>query len=485
MDKIYVGIILIILLLLSYYVSPLFLIGIIPIVFIGTKNVIGGDIFGWQCWNPTAIKGQRCIESSNGSFNDKYRCENNCHYQIELVENDIGKTYQINFPIPIQFLQELSTTRKDDFANFLDNQTRINRIARYCNNDNGNNTIWDVLLTDFPTNISISVTRDLVIQLRNRVTKLLDHYINTCQLILTDVLKHKLKVADMSTKFIDYYSLAATPKSKIDGQDVIDFYLIARNMFEQNKSEWYDILSYHNRENVSDIDQVNLDHYISVSAETQYYANEELMTKLENQFPTIGESLHPKYDDEMINDFKDAIENDNKMIIIPITLKLDVGGHANILIYNKINNTVFHFEPHVISGHYSVDAMKNYVTEFFKIHLDISPEFISLGSLYACPAKFEYKISDGKSLHLQGNDQLCQTWVKLAMLLYAYNPDVPIKAIFNELSYRHALRYLIQFLYYIEQKSSPYFTPENSTSTRDFSLGNITSKNIEELVKIQ
>jgi hypothetical protein len=498
MREIYIALIVLVLILLAYYVHPAFIIGTLFAV-IATKIEFNG---GWGCWDPTAEKGNRCVERVNGTeltqYSDKWRCENNCTYQIELIEKDpatgkeTGQSYNIKFPVPIQFLQELSTTRRADFADFLGNQNRIDKIARYCNTSPvEKNSVWDLMWRNVNNSVSVSITQAMLVltKVSKQIHKVVNHIRDTFKNLAVWLLNNNIQPStedEYLTKFREIF--VCNCPEMIDDESGV-FSLLAKNTFIRGFSKFltkvYDIKEqYKQYDNVTELATVGrkLDEVGNIVYDV-LNENNVIYNLLKEETGEKFSEFH--HEPAIIKDIKDGIEGNIEIIVIPVALRFRGGSHANLIIYNRITNTVFHFEPHVSSGYYVDNTMVDFIREYFKKNLNLEPDIVQLANLYTCPYNIEYKPTQGESLRLQGSDELCQTWTKLALLLYINNPNVPLKAIFNELSYRHSLRYIVQFLYYLEHEAKQYYTPENSTPTTSFSLGNVASKDVNEMAKIQ
>jgi hypothetical protein len=408
-----VAVLVIIIILLSWYVSPMMLLLLFPLL--GSKGILGGN--SWKCVNRDAKFCHKCEEdSSNNYWPRRGLCEDLCTYEYEHK----GKNYRIKYPIPIEFIDQMGMPPKStDFQNFLTDQRRFSKIARFISavNWKKSDPMYDFMKTMLPKDTYIT---------KGSVTA---YYVSDDK---------------------GYEELENRLKLKIDENDelmssIMNKYKIAAN--DEEKLKWSNLALYFN--DAKKKEEIELELVKALKGTGKHYCT------------IIDSSTFTKN----IEELKQHINNNQlkEEIVIPLSL-VGTGAHANMLIYNKTYNRVFIFEPHVESSHYQDDVKKEGVKRFFSNILDIDAEIISLRDYFSCPLVFERR---KKFLSIQTSDELCQSWSVFAVILHLNNPNVPIEAIYGSLMNVQALEYISKFLYYMENefKYKPYYkeytiTPE-------------------------
>jgi hypothetical protein len=134
-----------------------------------------------------------------------------------------------------------------------------------------------------------------------------------------------------------------------------------------------------------------------------------------------------------------CIKRGQIIITIPVFLNLDVGGHANLLIYNKNFNTLSLFEPYGSLAFYKYDNLKDqmleYLTNVINEDLDKDGKVTYERADVVCPTlkgfqKFEeYKTNIYK--HSKEGGGYCAVWSLFFTELSLANPDKSTKDLYN------------------------------------------------------
>jgi hypothetical protein len=204
----------------------------------------------------------------------------------------------------------------------------------------------------------------------------------------------------------------------------------------------------------------------------------------------IKKQYNPDENQEMLNQLNklsqtliDCIKNpDTKIIIIPVSLRFEKSGHANVLIYRKNLNQIEHFEPHgkYFSGE-NFDTnrvkIKSWMSKFVsvlneKLILNKNPEVKLIESSEVCPYIDGLQNLEGWSeltkLAVEPNGY-CAAWSMFFTELCLKNPDIPSSTlmdyIFNtlqDMAYSEKKDYLRRVIrgysVFINEKISKYFS---------------------------
>ena len=148
-----------------------------------------------------------------------------------------------------------------------------------------------------------------------------------------------------------------------------------------------------------------------------------------------------------------CLENDSKVIIIPLSLRLSpTSGHANLLIYKPVINTIYRFEPHGEALHTERgqkqdddinDLLKNIFEDkiFDKIKIKyvppsetcpIIPESIRRG-FQGMENQYLYSLSgqEQRSLEKKESGGFCQAWGFFLADLFMINPKNTIQELYS------------------------------------------------------
>jgi len=156
-----------------------------------------------------------------------------------------------------------------------------------------------------------------------------------------------------------------------------------------------------------------------------------------NNLPvSVDEMSFTRVARQLANCIKDNVE----VIIIPLHLDTDSGGHANVLIYRKNGNMIEHFEPH--GAAFGLDpefsnALDNKLTYFINIlnnelsMLRLPVPVIFEKSSKVCPSKFGLQAIEGyvKNTILDTGESessgYCAVWSMFFTELALSNPTIP------------------------------------------------------------
>jgi hypothetical protein len=113
---------------------------------------------------------------------------------------------------------------------------------------------------------------------------------------------------------------------------------------------------------------------------------------------------------------KECIENSERLSVIPIKLLTNTGvGHANMLIYDKINNTLERFEPHgqITLDIYNPPLLDKSLPAMFEKNITGKPvKYIALEAF--CPAKgpqvLEEIAREKMGITFNTGKGLCSVW---------------------------------------------------------------------------
>jgi hypothetical protein len=378
------ALLIIMILVLSWYYSPYFL--ALLGVFLFSNHIIGGN--SWECMDREADFCHKCNERSEDTFyRSRGMCEDICTF--DYVHK--GVTYKIKYPVPIDFLKSMKDVPKlTDFQNFITDQKRFSKIVRFISAASWNkyDQVYSLLTSIAPKNTYI-----------------------------------------VKNSFHAKYLNGSGYEKLIEEFDEIirENFGFVEDQMSKNEALAKFILN----DTLVDLDE--LVHIKSLIGTGKHYC-----TFINN--PTV-------YFTERDSIIKYLKNGDANEVIIPLVLSLPSGFHANLLIYNKKRNQVFVFEPHVESLNFQDAVKKDGIQKFFKRHMSMDVEVISLRDYFSCPIALE---EDKPFLRLQSTDALCSSWSVFAMLLHLYNKDVPIEAIYGNIMNVNGLPYLVKFLYYME-----------------------------------
>jgi len=141
-----------------------------------------------------------------------------------------------------------------------------------------------------------------------------------------------------------------------------------------------------------------------------------------------------------------CIKRGQIIITIPVFLNLDVGAHANLLIYNKNFNTLSLFEPYGSFADYKYDNLKDemleYLTNIINGGLDEDSKIIYERADVVCPTlkgfqNFEERKADIYK-HPKEGGGYCAVWSLFFTELSLANPEKSTRDLYNS-----ALDYII------------------------------------------
>jgi uncharacterized protein YeeX (DUF496 family) len=456
-NNLYFAILVLIILLLSWFISPWFLLGSLMLVY--QNKTLGGS---WDCVDRE--KGI-CIDrpETNAFYHNEDRCKAACTFNVEYE----GITYKIAYPVTPGFLKSLSDSpRMNDFRDFLTNNDRIAKVKEFTA---GN--IDDIL-------------RSLFSRVKTSISLGLYHRDHPMTIKLIEFAKTILKensIALQNTKD----AIANTQTRIKDNEATISKLENMKIQADEDKED---------KELIDQIDKMSEDYSQRLKGDIEYLTIQEnriqekeqelKTTHNKNQIEFLeqynqGEPFIAHGVENFTKSFKKALESQSNIVIAPIGFHMKEGGHANIVIFNKLTKKLFYFEPHIYAEW--TNDITNKVTQIIK-NIVGDFQFEDLSQYFICPTEFGAQ----RTLGLQSDDPYCQSWSVLAVIVYLLNPDVPIAAIFKALDNKTNKQVLIsQFMYWLEfkYKKGNWKNWINYTPKHDGSISTIVTK--EQLDDLQ
>jgi hypothetical protein len=178
----------------------------------------------------------------------------------------------------------------------------------------------------------------------------------------------------------------------------------------------------------------------------------------------------------------DCVKNGSDTVIIPMNLKTNNSGHANVLIYRKSENVIERFEPHGnefrgMSGKKTDDYVTNKIVEFcaivnkafdkhniphirFKSASEVCPSIHGIQSL-----EDVYKNKSRVRSENEGGGY-CQIWSMFFVELVLNNPTVPsdklLDLVLTQVKGKKGHEYLVKiakgYAYHVSSKLEKYFS---------------------------
>lgn len=155
---------------------------------------------------------------------------------------------------------------------------------------------------------------------------------------------------------------------------------------------------------------------------------------------------------ESTDEFINAINKCLSHRFVPINFGInvpDVGGHANIILFDNKHKTIEHFEPHGNRGKKS--ELESISRAYMKTSKNIKRFFKKYYPDYKYIPPNDYESKYGLQVKVDLFSGLCVTWCILYVHYRIINPNVPLKNLIKYLDKKVNKRFLSKYTHYIEE----------------------------------